>query len=153
MSSSPSRAARLSALGDELLRIHDSLRAELRRLQDGVHEPGRPLAVHCLAFCAALTRHHTGEDGGAFPALAARSPELRPLLEKMAEDHAMISGIVARIEEVAASGDPALAGELDGLAAIMESHFAFEERRIRDALHELDGSAVELLGAQENRAL
>ncbi len=144
---------RVAALGDELLRIHDSLRAELRRLQDGVREPGRPLAVDCLAFCAALTRHHTGEDAGAFPALAARFPELRPLLEKMAEDHELISGIVARIEEVAASGAPAPAGELDGLAAIMESHFSFEERRIRDALDELDGSAGELLGAQENRAL
>jgi hypothetical protein len=59
------RPARLTALGDELFRIHDSLRAELRRLQDGVRDPGRPLAVHCLAFCAALTRHHTGEDAGA----------------------------------------------------------------------------------------
>ena len=144
---------RAVALGDELLRIHDSLRAELRRLQDGVREPGRPLAVHCLAFCAALTRHHTGEDAGAFPVLAERFPELRPLLEKMAEDHAMISGIVARIEEVAASGDPALAGELDGLAAIMESHFSFEERRIRDALDALDGPAGDLLGAQENSEL
>ncbi|MGR6966789.1 hemerythrin domain-containing protein [Geodermatophilus sp. URMC 61] len=146
----PSRAA---ALDDELLRVHDALRADLRRLQDGVREPGRPLGVHCLAFCTALTRHHTGEDAGAFPALAARFPELRPLLEKMAEDHAVISGIVARIEEVAASGDPALAGELDGLAAIVESHFSFEERRIRAALDALDGSAVDLLGAQENSAL
>jgi hypothetical protein len=115
--------------------------------------PSRPLAVHCPAFCAALTRHHTGEDAGAFPALAARFPELRPLLAKTAEDHVLISGIVARIEEIAASGDPALAAELHGLAAIVESHFAFEERRIREALDALDGSAVDLLGAQENSAL
>jgi hypothetical protein len=147
------RPARLPALGDELLRIHDSLRAELRRLQDGVRDPGRPLVVHCLAFCTALTRHHTGEDAGAFPALADRFPELRPLLEKMAEDHDMIAGIVTRIEAIAASDDPTLAGELDGLAAIMESHFSFEERRIRDALDSLDGSAGDLLGAQENSAL
>jgi len=147
------RPARLTALGDELFRIHDSLRAELRRLQDGVRDPGRPLAVHCLAFCAALTRHHTGEDAGAFPALGERFPELRPLLEKMAEDHDAIAGIVTRIEEVAVSGDPALAGELDGLAAIMESHFSFEERRIRDALDSLDGAAGDLLGAQQNSAL
>jgi hypothetical protein len=32
----------------------------------------------------------------------------------------------------------------------MESHFSFQERRIRDAL---DGSAGDLLGAQENSAL
>ncbi len=45
------------------------------------------------------------------------------------------------------------AGELDGLAAIVESHFAFEERRLREALEALDGSAGDLLGAQENSAL
>jgi hypothetical protein len=87
------------------------------------------------------------------PAPAARFPDLRPLLAETAEDHVLISGIVARIEEVAASGDPALAAELDGLAAIVESHFAFEERRIREALDALDGSAVDLLGAQENSTL
>jgi len=148
-----SRPARLTALGDELVRIHDSLRADLRRLQVGVRTPGRPLAVHCLAFSEALTRHHTGEEAGAFPALAARFPELAPLLDKMAEDHVFIARIVARVEEIAASGDPSPAGELDGLAAITESHFSFEERRIRDALDSLDGSPGELLGAQENSAL
>ena len=40
-----------------------------------------------------------------------------------------------------------------GLAAITESHSSFEERRIRDALDSLDGSAGDLLGAQENSAL
>jgi Hemerythrin HHE cation binding domain len=96
--------------------------------------PSRPLAVHCPAFCAALTRHHTGEDAGAFPALAARFPELRPLLAKTAEDHVLISGIVARIEEIAASGDPALAAELHGLAsgrgvALSRSRSAASARR------------------------
>jgi hypothetical protein len=142
-----STAGRLTALGDELVRIHDALRADLRRLRAGEADPGRPLAVHCLAFCAALTRHHTGEDTGAFPALAARFPELEPLLAKMAEDHWLIAGIVDRIEELATAGNPALPGELDGLAAIMESHFSFEERRIRDALDQLEGSPPDLLGA------
>ena len=39
-----------------------------------------------------------------------------------------------------------LLAELDGLSAIMESHFSFEERRIREALDALDGSAADLLG-------
>jgi hypothetical protein len=144
----PSRAR---ALGDELVRIHDALRADLARLRTGDAEPGRPLPVHCLAFCEALTRHHTGEDAGAFPALAAAFPDLRPLLDKMAEDHVLIAGIVARVAELAreqATGrSPRLPAELDGLSAIMESHFSFEERRIREALDALDGSAAELLGS------
>ena len=85
--------------------------------------------------------------------MAVRFPELAPLLDEMAEDHVSIARIVARFEEIAASGDPSLAGELDRLAAITESHSSFEERRIRDALDSLDSSPGELLGAQENSAL
>jgi hypothetical protein len=133
---------RVAALGAELARIHDALREDLGRLRSGEGPPGTPFAAHCLAFCAALTRHHTGEEAGAFPALAGQFPDLRPLLEKMAEDHVLIAGIVARVEAAAADGAP---GELDGLAAILESHFSFEERRLREALDELDGSP-DLLG-------
>lgn len=147
----PADPSRVAALGDELVRIHDSLRAGLRHLRTGGAETGRPLAAHCLAFCDALTRHHTGEDGGALPALAAQFPELRPLLDKMAEDHVLISGIVARVDalarESAEGSAPGLPAELDGLSAILESHFSFEERRIRAAVDRLDGSAADLLGA------
>jgi hemerythrin HHE cation binding domain-containing protein len=141
-------------LGAELRRVHDSLRADLRALQaaaegTAVPETRRTLPAHCLAFCAALTAHHTGEDAGVFPALGQRFPELAPVLAKMAEDHVWISGILARVEELAgelaASGSsPRLAGELGGLAAIVESHFSFEERRIATALDRL---------AQEKSAL
>jgi hypothetical protein len=138
-------------LGAELRRIHDTLRADLRALRTAAAggappDARRTLPAHCLAFCAALTAHHTGEDAGAFPALAQRFPELEPVLEKMAEDHVWISGILARVEELAgelaASGtSPRLAGELEGLAAIVESHFSFEERRITAALDRLAGVA------------
>ncbi|SFT91205.1 Hemerythrin HHE cation binding domain-containing protein [Geodermatophilus amargosae] len=150
-----------SPLGAELRRIHDSLRADLRALQAAAATGARPdvrrtLAAHCLAFCAALTAHHTGEDAGAFPALAQRFPELASVLDEMAEDHVWISGILARVEELAgelaASGtSPRLAGELDGLAAIVESHFSFEERRIAAALDRLPGPATLLV--QQNSAL
>lgn len=147
----PDVPSRIAALGDELVRIHDTLREDLRRLRTGGSQPGRPLAVYCLAFCATLTRHHTGEEAGAFPALASRFPDLQPLLDKMAEDHQLIAVIVARVEEIAAERadpvSPQLIAELDGLSAIMESHFSFEERRIREALDALDGSAAELLGS------
>jgi hypothetical protein len=147
----------VAALGRELVRVHDGLREDLRELRDaaasgqGVADHGRPLAAHCVRFCTALTRHHTAEDERAFPALAAQDPALAPLLGKLEEDHRMISGIVGRVEEIAQAiraggAGPRLLGELDGLAAILDSHFAFEERRIASALDQLSGSAAELLG-------
>ena len=113
---------------------------------DPLERDGRPLLAHCAAFCTALTRHHTGEDDRVFPALAQQFPDLAPIVAKLAEDHQLIGMVVGRIE--AAAGTPRLAGELDGLAAIMESHFAFEERRILRALDELrtDVPAAELFG-------
>jgi hypothetical protein len=145
-----------SPLGAELRRVHDTLRADLRALQAAAAtgappESRRTLPAHCLAFCAALTAHHTGEDAGAFPALVERFPELAPVVGKMAEDHVWISGILARVEELARQlaeegTSPRLAGELDGLAAIAESHFSFEERRIAAALDRLPGTAADLLG-------
>ena len=138
--------------------MHDGLRADLRRLRAAT-VAGAPLAgdralsLHCVAFCSAVTRHHTGEDAGAFPALARQYPELGPVIGALQEDHALIAGIVARVEEIAGAlsrGEAAerLVGELDGLAAILESHFSFEERRITKALDDLrtDAPAAELLG-------
>jgi len=122
-------ADRLAAFAAELVDLHDGLRADLARLRAG-DLPAGDLRAHCLTFCAALTRHHTDEDRDVFPALADRYPDLRPIVDKLAEDHRLIAGIVARIEKTGGT-DP---GEIDGLAAIMESHFAFEERRVLAAL-------------------
>ncbi|WP_347813416.1 hemerythrin domain-containing protein [Actinomadura sp. KC216] len=75
---------RFAAFGDQLVRVHGWLRAELARLSDDVDAyldggaPPRTLEAHCLTFCAALERHHTGEDDDAFPALAERHPNWRP---------------------------------------------------------------------------
>jgi hypothetical protein len=159
------RADRVVALGQELVRVHDGLRDELRALQEAVTagrppEPdGRSLLAHCAGFCSALTRHHTAEDSRAFPVLAAQYPDLAPLIGKLQEDHELVGVIVGRIEEAAAwlagPGEDAsrLAGEVDGLAAILESHFAFEERRIVQALDGLrtDEPAAELFGVQLDR--
>jgi Hemerythrin HHE cation binding domain len=87
-------AERLTAFGNELIEIHVWLREELARLRadvgsylDGRGERPRDLKVHCLSFCSALTRHHAGEDVGAFPLLAKASPELRPVIAQLEDDH------------------------------------------------------------------
>ncbi|GAA2879677.1 hypothetical protein Acy02nite_26190 [Actinoplanes cyaneus] len=97
-------------------------------------DPADDLRAHCLAFCGALTTHHQGEDTGLFAALLRERPDLEPTIDKLVEDHGLITGILHRIAELS-TADPAKVGpELDGLAAIMESHFRYEERALAEAL-------------------
>lgn len=156
--------ARLTALGTELIEIHQWLRDELTGLRSDVGaflagrgERPRPLKAHCLAFCTALTRHHRGEDAGAFVTLAREYPELGPTIDKLVADHRLVRSLQDNIEGlldgITDEPDPAQAArvraELDGLSAILESHFRFEERRIAAALDTLPaeaGTAESLLG-------
>ncbi|MFF4412330.1 hemerythrin domain-containing protein [Streptosporangium sp. NPDC001559] len=147
---------RLAAFGNQLIEVHDWLREELTRLGDDIDtylegrmERPRRLRAHCLAFCSALTLHHTGEDAGAFPALARRFPELRPVIEQLEQDHQLVAGILHDLENlIEGLGDRPPGPEearrvrdtLDGLTAILESHFAYEERKIVAALDALGSS-------------
>ncbi|MFI8966443.1 hemerythrin domain-containing protein [Streptomyces sp. NPDC053493] len=137
---------RAVALSRQLSLTHDELRRRLRDLKTGLgqrrHRPDDDrLLTHCLAFCAALTEHHEGEDAGLFDQLVRERPDLAPTIAKLVEDHGLISGLLTRVRELTARAEtsrgPALEAigrELDGLAAIMESHFTYEERAIGSAL-------------------
>ncbi|UAB99405.1 hemerythrin domain-containing protein [Dactylosporangium vinaceum] len=121
---------RLAALGNQLIEIHQHLRALLDDLTDRP-DFSRELRAHCLAFCGALERHHTGEERGMFRVLAERHPQLRPVIAELRRDHEQIAALLRRVE---ANPTPA---ELAGLAAVMESHFTFEEKRLAAVLDQL----------------
>ncbi|MFF7455608.1 hemerythrin domain-containing protein [Kitasatospora sp. NPDC008115] len=140
---------RAVALSIQLSRVHRDLRRRIDGLRSapGPHRPDdETLAVHCLAFCQALTDHHQGEDEGLFAQLVRERPALAPTVAKLVEDHGLISSILARVRELAlgADGSPGaehdpvrqelVRRELDGLAAIMDSHFRYEERVLGEAL-------------------
>jgi iron-sulfur cluster repair protein YtfE (RIC family) len=145
---------RARALGHELVRVHDWLRTELARLRDGLDTGDRlvPLQAHCIAFCEALTRHHTSEDAMAFPTVAAQLPELAPVLGQLSQDHRLVEDVLRRLRELVTTVTPATVDavrrEVDGLSAIMESHFRWEERTLVAALDKLDTAreAEELFG-------
>ncbi|MFJ9444449.1 hemerythrin domain-containing protein [Kitasatospora sp. NPDC101235] len=143
---SPS-TGRTAALSLQLSRAHQDLRRRLADLRANLGRPRRPggdeaLLTHCLAFCTALTNHHQGEDGGLFAQLLRERPDLAPTIGKLVEDHGFIAHILTRVRHLAdqaanaaPGADPeAIGRELDGLAAIMDSHFAYEERAIGAAL-------------------
>jgi hemerythrin-like domain-containing protein len=156
MYTSPSSNDRLMAFGTQLIDVHAWLREELIALRedvdsylDGHVTRPRDLRVHCLTFCSTLTEHHTGEDSGAFPVLAADVPELAPVLEKLTQDHHVVAAILHNLENLvdrcATTSDPAdarrLRAELEGLAAVLETHFTYEEKQLVAALDSLDRRA------------
>jgi hemerythrin-like domain-containing protein len=106
-------------------------------------EPAEPatrnLLLFCHGFCAALTAHHEGEDRALFPAIAEQHPELRETLHYLQQDHSMIAHLLARLEVAVARAAPpaALDQHLEGVAAIMESHFRYEERQLLTVLETL----------------
>lgn len=140
---------RLIAWGAEMRAVHDRLRGALRVSQEAAEaglplpSPSRDLLLFCHGFCSALDGHHRGEDALLFPAVEAAHPDLSPQLRKLEQDHAMIGTLLAGLSAaVAREASPTvIAGHLEGLAAIMESHFGFEERTLLSVLDRLGLSA------------
>ncbi|QEW04962.1 hemerythrin domain-containing protein [Microbacterium lushaniae] len=148
--------ARLIAWADELRRVHDRLRRALQVAQKaaaagrGAEAAGRELLLFCHGFCVALTGHHEGEDRELFPAIAAAHPELGDTLRYLQQDHSMIAHLVTGLElSLVRPGTPAdLALHLEGVGAIMESHFRYEERQLLEVLDALvlEADPTQVLG-------
>ncbi|MBO9626884.1 MAG: hemerythrin domain-containing protein [Microbacterium sp.] len=149
-------ADRLTAWDAELRRAHTRLRSALaatrEALTSGAITPdaASDLALFCIGFCTALDGHHRAEDRSLFPALRAARPDLSGAIDKLEQDHSMLSHLLGALRNAVESGedDDAIGRHLDGIGAIMESHFRFEEREILEPLRTLtvDGTVPEVLG-------
>jgi len=147
---------RLVAWSQELRRVHHRLREALdvtrASLADGTagESATRELLLYCHGFCTALDSHHEGEDRTLFPAIAKAHPELRPVLRSLEQDHSMIAhllgGLRAAVDRAAPPEE--LDQHLEGVAALMENHFRYEERQLLAVLETLELAAVprEVLG-------
>ncbi|GAA1435667.1 hypothetical protein GCM10009616_33320 [Microlunatus lacustris] len=129
-------ARRLVAVHAELRETLAQLRASSRPGQDGL------LATHCLAFCSALNQHHRGENTQLFPDVVAQDPTLAAVVDQLRHDHGLI-GFLLRDVAAAVRALPADPGPqqlarfrqtLDGLSAVLESHFTLEERAVLGVL-------------------
>ena len=137
-------AQRAEVFSLQIRRAHQQLRDELARIRaalGGDEHVITGLQVHCLAFCSALATHHRGEDDGMFTQLLDARPDLAPAIGNLIDDHAAIAAILHQIRALGLQGKaippeslPELRREFDGLAAIVESHFGYEERAISAAL-------------------
>ncbi len=148
--------ARLIAWNHELRTVHERLREALQLTRTALADraPAEPaqrdLLLFCHGFCTALTGHHEGEDAELFPAIAAAHPELSEVLRNLRQDHSMIAYLLgalgAAIDRTAPPEE--LDRHLEGVAAIMESHFRYEERSLGVVLEalELDADPGRVLG-------
>ena len=147
---------RLIAWGNELRGVHQRLRDALKVTRAALDTEstdttaGRDLLLFCHGFCTALAGHHQGEDRSLFPAIAEAHPELAGTLRRLEQDHALIGELLQGLQAATegAQSPDRLASHLDGIAAIMESHFRYEERQLLAVLDAmaLDADPHDVLG-------
>jgi hypothetical protein len=145
--------ARLIAWNRELTTAHSRLRAAIEVARESLDEPETPardLLLFCHGFCTALNAHHRGEDRELFAEVTAQHPALAPVVAQLKQDHAMIEHLLGAFAQALDAGAPRaeLERHLDGIGAIMESHFRYEERQLLDVLADLDwdGDPASALG-------
>ena len=129
------------------------MRAVHRRLQDALDiaretvEGGgtatslaADLRLYCGGFCTALNGHHLGEDAALFPAVLLERPDLAPVVTILMQDHSMISHLIGELERTLGARDPdraSLRRHLDGIEAVMQTHFRFEEKKLVELLDQM----------------
>ncbi|MFE6307390.1 hemerythrin domain-containing protein [Nocardiopsis sp. NPDC057823] len=137
---------RAAAWRRELEAVHRRLRDAIgvaRAAVDRGEDTGsaaQDLLLYCHGFCRALTGHHRSEDTTLFPLLVAADPGLAPVVAQLKQDHSMLDHLIGALEKALERGGDAeeLHRHLDGIEAVMETHFGYEERRIGAALDALD---------------
>ncbi|MFJ9977651.1 nitroreductase/quinone reductase family protein [Streptomyces cyaneofuscatus] len=146
-------APAITSLAGKLTEVHTWLRGQLaqvyaeteahfaaRAAHRGAGAPPSPglglqIRQRCLAFCQALEFHHTSEDGHMFPAMEGYHPHLRPVFDRLREEHRSIAAVQS-----------ALAALLAGLAIADPDRFRAELTRMSDQLTEhLDYEEAEIL--------
>jgi alkanesulfonate monooxygenase SsuD/methylene tetrahydromethanopterin reductase-like flavin-dependent oxidoreductase (luciferase family) len=153
------------AAGRHLVEVHDHLRAELAQLRDiadqvaaGSLDPGTArshiqtmtlrqnnwtLGVYCESYCRVVTTHHTLEDQSLFPQLRRSDPALVPVVDRLAEEHRAIHGVIERVDQALVAfvsgpdGMKELRAAIDLLTDTLLSHLSYEERELVEPLARL----------------
>lgn len=143
----PGSLGRVAALGSELRRLHDRIREVLDDARDGIDPTAAAaaltddLVLRCRAVCTTLGAHHRDEDAHLFPWLRREHPGLATVVDQLEQDHEMIGTLLADLDRVVRSGAASgvVLRHLEGVDAIMESHFRYEERELVVVLDETVG--------------
>ena len=141
-----------------LIDVHNHFRAELAQIRElidqvrgGVIDAGQArsaindmtmrqnnwtLGAYCASYCRLLTQHHSIEDRALFPYLRSRDAELGPVLDRLAEEHQVIHGVLEDLDQALVGNltEPdnlaALGAAVDVLTDTLLSHLSYEEREL-----------------------
>jgi iron-sulfur cluster repair protein YtfE (RIC family) len=154
-------------LVQELERVHDLLRRDLRACHDlaesaragaapaelrgaveqlATRSPHLRLGVDCLSFCSLVHRHHGGEDSVLFPLVRQNAPQLAPVVDRLEADHRLVSRLLdeveAAVERLEQSDIPDATDQvveaLDDLSSHLLAHLTREEHALRPFLLSMD---------------
>jgi len=109
------------------------VRDEIRLLK--AQGPLFQLRVNCLQYCRFVHGHHGAEDLALFPAVRRADARLNPIVDRLEEDHRIVSDLLDEVEASSLG--------LDSLADTIE------RQRLSDALHQLSARLVEHLAFEE----
>ncbi|MGW1465988.1 LLM class flavin-dependent oxidoreductase [Streptomyces sp. NPDC002308] len=147
----PEAARNLVAAHDQLRADLDRLRQVVRDVRDEARDPGEvraeiqrlslrqnvwTLGAFCASYCRVTTLHHTREDQDLFPHLRRADPRLGPVLDRLAEEHQAIQGVIDRLDRelVAHAGGQTDGKELEAVVDLLTdallSHLAYEEAEL-----------------------
>ena len=151
--------------GKQLIEVHDLLRSELselrdvlRQVRDGAMRAGDArevlnemalrqndwtLGAFCARYCGVVTQHHGVEDASMFPHLARREPQLKPVIDRLTEEHLVIHDAIQEVDRALTEhmtkpeNHDAIQSAIDYLTDALLSHLAYEEQELVEPLARL----------------
>jgi alkanesulfonate monooxygenase SsuD/methylene tetrahydromethanopterin reductase-like flavin-dependent oxidoreductase (luciferase family) len=151
--------------GKALIEVHDLLRSELselrdilRQVRDGAMRAGDAraalnemalrqndwtLGAFCARYCGVVTQHHGVEDASMFPHLARREPQLKPVIDRLTEEHLVIHDAIQEVDRAltehmtSPENHDAIQSAINYLTDALLSHLAYEEQELVEPLARL----------------
>lgn len=146
------------ASGQHLIDVHDHLRGELTQVRDlmdqvldgtmtaaaarshintmTMRQNNWTFGAYCAAYCRLVTTHHSLEDQAMFPRLRQADPRLRPVIDRLEQEHDIIHDVLERVDRAlvdhvrAPNAGTDLREAVDLLTDVLLSHLAYEEREL-----------------------
>ncbi|TCC00218.1 LLM class flavin-dependent oxidoreductase [Micromonospora zingiberis] len=160
-----SYTAHEQAGAQHLIDVHDALRAELAQIHDlieqvaaGLIDVGTArshintmtmrqnkwtLGTYCESYCRLVTTHHTLEDRSLFPHLRRADPRLKPVIDRLEEEHHAIHDVLEGVDRALVAfvatpdGMAELRAAVDLLSDTLLSHLSYEERELVEPIARL----------------